>query len=55
MIGGTPVSPRNSEGSEGEGAAEEMVALPATLRRSWQEPTSLEREAHSRTHVPYRA
>ena len=43
VIGGTPVSPREVEGSEGEGGAEEMVALPVAVRRSWQEPTSLER------------
>ena len=37
------------------GGAEEMVELPVKVRRNWQEPTPLERETHSRTHVPYRA
>ena len=32
-----------------------MVELPVTVRRSWQEPTTIERENHCRLHVPYRA
>jgi len=55
VIDGTPVSPRGEEDLEGEWGAEDMVALPVTVRRNWQEPTLLERETHSRTHVPYRA
>jgi len=56
VIGGAIVSPRNDDVSvEGEGAAEEMVALPVTLRRSLLEPTAVEREVHNSTHMPYRA
>ena len=56
MIGGATVSPRNDDVSlGGEGAAEEMVALPVTLRRSWLQTTAVEREVHNRTHMPYRA
>ena len=55
MIDGTLVSPRGEEDVEGEGGAEDMVALPVAVRRKRQEPTLLERETHSKAHVPYRA
>ena len=55
MSDGTPVSPRGEGDLEGEGGAEDMVALLVTVRRNWQEPKLVEWETHPRTHVPYRA
>ena len=44
------------EDVEGEGGGDEaMVELLVTVRRSWQEPTTIERENHCRLHVPHRA
>ena len=58
MNDGADVRPRNGEYVECNGEGEEdeaMVELPVKVRRSWQEPTTIERENHCKLHVPFRA
>jgi len=55
---GADVRPRDGEYVEcnGDGGEDEaMVELLVKVRRSWQEPTTIERENHCKLHVPYRA
>ena len=58
MNDGVDVRPQGGEFVEGSGDGEEneaMVELPIKLRRSWQEPTNIERGNHCKLHCPYRA
>ena len=58
MNDGVDVRPQGGEFVEGSGDGEEneaMVELHIKLRRSWQEPTNIERENHCKLHCPYRA